>query len=200
MHKKVKKHLEKQDPILFKILQRIGDIKDLSPRLPQEYFFCLCREIVSQQLSDKARDKIFARFLELFPNKKVTSKYLLKLSDQEIRSVGTSWAKVRYLKDLGQKVESKEILLEDLPKLDDKMVIAELTKIKGIGSWTAEMFLMFALGREDVFSSGDLGLRRAIEKIYNIPNLTKERIEKISLKWSPYRTWACRILWSYRDT
>lgn len=199
MHKKIKKHFQKTDPVLFKIIQEIVSLEDLAPRLRKDYFFSLCKQIVNQQLSGKAADKIFGRFIGLFPNKKITSKYLLKLSDGTIRKIGASWAKVKYLKDLARKVEQKEVYLERLPYLSNEEVIIELTKIKGIGAWTAEMFLMFSLGREDVFSHGDLGLRRAIEKIYNITNPTRNKIETISLKWAPYRTWACKILWNYRD-
>ena len=199
MHKRVRSHFKKVDPKLFKILKNIGDLEIISPRNPEEYFFSLCREIVSQQLSGKAAETIFERFVALFPKKKITPNQLLKLSDQAIRKAGTSWAKVKYLKDLAQKVKNKEVYLKHLPKLSDEEVIKELTKIKGIGTWTAEMFLMFSLGREDVFSSGDLGLKRAIEKIYKTKNISDDQIEIISSKWSPYRTWACRILWSSRD-
>lgn len=199
MRKEIKKHFQKADPILFKIIQEIHNLEELAPKLRQDYFLSLCKQIVNQQLSGIAADKIFERFTELFPNKKITSKYLLKLSDDSIRGVGASWAKVKYLKDLARKIKDKEVFLERLPQLSNEEVIKELTEVKGIGIWTAEMFLMFSLGREDVFSHGDLGLRRAIEKIYNISNPTRAKIEKISSRWSPYRTWACMILWSYRD-
>ena len=199
MRKEIKKHFQKGDPILFKIIQGIGELEELTPRLRRDYFFSLCKQIVNQQLSGKAADKIFERFTGLFPYKKITSKYLLKLSDGTIRKIGASWAKVKYLKDLAQKTENKEVNLEQLPQLSNEIVIQELTKIKGIGTWTAEMFLMFSLGREDVFSHGDLGLRRSIERIYNISNPTRKKVESISSRWAPYRTWACMILWSYRD-
>ncbi len=199
MRKEIKKHFQKADPILFKVIQGIENLEELAPRLRKDYFLSLCKQIINQQLSGHAADKIFGRFIELFPNKKITPKYLLKLSDDSIRNIGASWAKVKYLKDLARKVEDKEIYLERLPQFTNEEVIIELTKIKGIGTWTAEMFLMFSLGREDVFSHGDLGLRRSIEKIYNISNPTRKKIETLSLKWAPFRTWACRILWSYRD-
>ena len=199
MHKEITKHFQKVDQILFKVIQKIGDIEELTPRLRKDYFLSLCKQIVNQQLSGHAADKIFERFRGLFPNKKITSRHLLKLSDDAIRGIGSSWAKVKYLKDLARKVEQKEVYLERLPQLSNEEVILELTKIKGIGIWTAEMFLMFSLGREDVFSHGDLGLRRSIEKIYNISNPTRKKIESISLRWAPYRTWACMILWNYRD-
>lgn len=139
------------------------------------------------------------RFKNLFPGRNITPTFLSKISNEDLRNVGVSWAKVKYLKDLAAKVSNKEIILGGLYELDDGKAIKELTKIKGVGNWTAEMFLMFSLGREDVFSYGDLGLRKAIEKIYDLKDPTEKTIEKISQKWVPYRTWACRILWKSHD-
>ncbi len=195
MNKKVASHFKRNDPVLFEVLKEIGEPEELFARIPGEFFFGLCRSIVNQQLSGKAADKIFERFQNLFPKKKITPEYLLKLADEKLRAVGLSWQKVKYLKDLSSKVISKEISLEKLPGLENEIVIAELVKIKGIGVWTAEMFLMFSLGREDVFSTGDLGLKRGVEKNYKVSNPSREYMEKLSLKWSPYRTWASRILW-----
>lgn len=199
MHKKARDHFRKADPRLFKVLQGIGDLEDISPIPPKEYFSRLCREIIAQQLSGKVADTFIERFRALFLRKQITAKRLLQLSDITLRRIGISWAKVKYLKDLAQKVEKKEVSLEGLQRLDDKDVVAQLTKVKGIGNWTAEMFLMFSLGREDVFSCGDLGLQRAIEEIYKIKNLTRSRAEKLSMKWSPYRTYASLILWRSRE-
>lgn len=199
MDKKILNHFKKADPVLYKILKKIGEPEELMARSPDQFFFGLCVSIVNQQLSGKAADKIFERFQNLFPKKKITPSYLLKLSDQKIRNVGLSWSKVNYLKDLARKTEEKEILLEKLPGLDDAKVVEELTKVKGLGKWSAEMFLMFSLAREDIFSTRDLGLKRAIEKIYNVSNPSGEYIEKISTKWTPYRTWAARTLWKFLD-
>lgn len=200
MHAKIKNHFKKADAKLFKVLEKIEEnLEEISPTLPQEYFFHLCREIISQQLGSKVADKFLERFIVLFPGKIITSKALLKLSDERLRGIGISWAKVKYLKDLARKIEDKEVILQNLPSLQDEDVILHLTKVKGIGNWTAEMFLMFSLGRPNIFSHGDLGLRRAIEKIYNLKNPDKEKVEKLTQKWSPYRTWACRILWSSHD-
>ena len=104
-------------------------------------------------------------------------------------------SKAQFLLDLAQKVENKEISFAKLQKLDDEGVIRELVQVKGIGPWTAEMFLIFSLGREDVFSFGDLGLKNAIKKIYGLTNTTNADIAKIVIKWSPYKSYACRILW-----
>lgn len=199
MHRKAQDHFKKVDPKLFKVLQRINALEHISPISPPEYFSRLCENIIGQQLSSKVADTFIERFGALFPKKSITPKRLLALQDRALRTIGISWAKVKYLRDLAQKVEKKEISLKDLQRLDDKAVIAQLTKVKGIGNWTAEMFLMFSLGREDVFSCGDLGLQKAIEEIYNIKNLTKSKAEKLSLRWSPYRTYASLILWRSRE-
>lgn len=200
MHATIKNHFKKADARLFKILEKIGDdLEEISPILPKEYFFKLCREIIAQQLGSKVADKFLERFIALFPKKRITPKNLLKLSDIKLRGIGISWAKVRYLKDLASKIENKEIDLKLLKDLKDEDVMFHLTKVKGIGNWTAEMFLMFSLGRQNIFSHGDLGLRKAIEKIYNLKDPKKEKIERLTQKWSPYRTWACRILWSSHD-
>ncbi|TSC56312.1 MAG: DNA-3-methyladenine glycosylase [Parcubacteria group bacterium Greene0714_21] len=199
MHQRVKSHFKKADPRLFKVLQSIGDVGKVSSIPPRQYFSRLCREIIAQQLSGKVADTFMERFRALFPKKSVSPKRVLGLSDGTLRKIGISWAKVKYLKDLAQKVQKEEVSLENLQYLDDKTVIAQLTKVKGIGDWTAEMFLMFSLGREDVFSCGDLGLQKAIEEIYQIKNLTKSKAEKLSMRWSPYRTYASLILWRSRD-
>ncbi len=111
-----------------------------------------------------------------------------------------SWSKVRFVRDLADKVSAKFIQLPQLAQLSNEEVITELTKVKGIGPWTAEMFLMFTLGREDVFSFGDLGLAKAIQKLYNLKQKpTRKQLEKITKKWSPYRTHAALVLWKSLD-
>ncbi|MEK7516915.1 MAG: DNA-3-methyladenine glycosylase 2 family protein, partial [Patescibacteria group bacterium] len=155
-----------------------------------------CGEIINQQLSDKASATIYKRFRRLYPNGSITADHTLKLSHEELRTTGTSNAKVRFIKGLAQKVVNKEVQLEKLHSMTNEEVIKELTRIKGIGPWTAEMFIMFSLGREDVFSHGDLGLRNAIKTLYGFKREpTRKQIEKITKKWSPYRTYACTILW-----
>ncbi len=203
MHSKVQRHFKKADQKLFKVLQKIGKLEEIKPIRSEEYFFRLCRGIIGQQLSGKVADTFVQRFLKLFSQKLgiavVTPGRLLKLPKEKLRGIGISWSKVEYLKNLAQKVEKKEVVLEHLQTLPNEEVTAELIKVKGIGNWTAEMFLMFSLGRQDVFSHGDLGLKKAIEKIYNLKNPAKSTVEKLSQKWAPYRTWACRILWKSYD-
>ncbi len=194
MHKKIRNHIEKVDTILYDVLKKIDSIKPLTKS--ENYFSDLCETIINQQLSGKAGDTIFRRFKKLFSGEKVNPEELLKLSSEKIRNVGTSNSKVKYLKNLAEKIQRKEIDLDDLAGKDDCTVKKSLMKIKGIGPWTAEMFLMFSLAREDIFSLGDLGLRKAIQKLYSFEKKpTDKQIEKLSKIWIPYRTYAARILW-----
>lgn len=196
---KFRKHLKNSDPILYEIYLKTTIDEDyltqLEERRSENFFKSLCDEIISQQLSSKVANVIFDRFINLYPNGDLTPKKLLETKDETLRSCGISFSKIKYLKDLAEKVNSGELNLEMLPQLSNEEVIEELTKVKGIGVWTAEMFLMFSLGREDIFSHGDLGLKNAIKKIYKLENPTREEVEIIVTKWSPYRSYACKILW-----
>lgn len=194
MRQEVKRHFKKVDPILFRVAEQAGKLEDITPQRPSEYFSSLCREIVAQQLGSGAVHAILGRFHNLFPQKKAKPSYIVAIQARELRKSGMSWAKARYIKDLAQKVTTREVVLSKLSSLSDKEAIIELTKIKGVGPWTAEMFLMFSLGREDVFSFGDLGLRKAMERLYG-----KRKPEPIVARWSPYRSWASRILWKSVD-
>lgn len=155
----------------------------------------LVESIISQQLSVRVADVIYERVLNLMPKKKLDPKAILKIDDQSLRSAGLSFGKIKYIKDLSEKVSSGELDLENLENLNNEEVIENLTSVKGIGRWTAEMFLMSALGRPDVFSHGDLGLKNAIKKIYSLPEYDIKKAEEIVIKWSPYRTIAAKILW-----
>ncbi len=195
MDQKIKSHFKKVDPILFKM---IGKIELVNRELPKsdQYFEELCDSIISQQLAGKAAETIFNRFKALFPKGKITSAKTLRLKDEDLRKVGLSRAKATYIKDLALRVENGELDLAKLQTMADEEIIDELVKLKGIGRWTAEMFLMFTLGREDIFSTGDLGLNNAIVKLYGLKDKpTKVYLEELSFKWSPYRSLACRILW-----
>lgn len=194
--KKILRHFKLHDPILYHILLHVE-----KPVLTksQDYFLSLCREIISQQLSGKAAKSIFTRFLKLFPKQKPNAQKILKVTDQTLRDVGMSWAKVKYLKDLSQKVVDKKLLLSKLDTLENNQVVEALTLVKGIGPWTAEMFLIFSLAREDVFSFGDLGLKKAIMKLYKIEKPTQNQLEKIVNRWKPYRSYAALILWKSLD-
>jgi DNA-3-methyladenine glycosylase II len=194
MNRKVFVHFSSVDPILSS-LSKLVIIQDVAPRHPRQFFTSLCGEIIGQQLSGKVADVIEGRFTKLFKGR-VTPQKVAVMPDERLRETGMSWSKVRFIKDLANKVLQKEVYLTSLSKSDDAEVIRELTKIKGIGPWTAEMFLMFTLGRQDVFSFGDLGLRRAIQKAYGLKREPSVRqLARISIKWKPYRSWAARILW-----
>lgn len=193
MNKKIIDHFKKNDPVLYSVIKNVGVH---GPKTSADHFLELCEIIINQQLSDKAAATIFARFKRLFPQEKIKPRALLKLETEKIRSCGTSKAKVSFLKDLAKKIVTEELRLDQLDKLSDELIMKELTQVKGIGPWSVEMFLMFTLGREDVFSHGDLGLKNAIKKLYKFKkDPSKKQIEKIVEKWKPYRTYACRILW-----
>lgn len=191
---KILKHFQKTDPVLFTVAQKV-ELNIYSQIKPEDYFRELADSIVSQQLSGKAATTIFNRFLDLFPKRNLNPKAVLKIPDEKLRGVGLSRAKASYIKDLAAKVLDGTIELSHLQDLDDEKVIEELVAVKGIGRWTAEMFLMFTLGREDVFSAGDLGLMNGIKKLYGIEKPTKEQLLELESKWKPYRTTASRILW-----
>ncbi|MBP9813846.1 DNA-3-methyladenine glycosylase 2 family protein [Candidatus Woesebacteria bacterium] len=193
----IEKHFSSVDPILARHFHLIAD---MTLSVSTNPFVDLVESITSQQLSIKAGDTIFRRFKKLFPNGRISAKAILALSDQQIRDVGVSWSKVKYIKAIAEAVQSKTVVFTRLPSLSDEEVIAVLTTIHGVGRWTAEMFLMFALGRPDIFSYGDLGLRRGLQKLYGFKSEpTVKQMEKIVKKWSPYRTYASRILWRSLD-
>ncbi|MBI3342429.1 DNA-3-methyladenine glycosylase 2 family protein [Candidatus Curtissbacteria bacterium] len=189
-------HFKKVDPKIFGLAlkYKLEEIVDTG-----NYFEKLCDTIIGQQLSGRVADVIFARFKALFPKGKVTAKGVLKLKDLQIREIGASNSKVAFIKDLAAKVQSGEITFEGLGNLTNEEIAKMLTSVHGIGPWTVEMFLMFCLGRPDVFSTGDLGLLRAIEKLYDLDSPSKSQMADLSLIWSPYRTYAARLLWKSLD-
>ncbi len=197
MEKCVKDHFARVDPKLYAVLERLeGKTDRLTPTKSADYFADLCEAIINQQLSEKAGTTIYNRFLDLCPERKATPYAVSRLDEKKLRGVGMSWSKVRFIKELAVSFQKKVIDFPSLQTLPDAQVITQLTKLKGIGPWTAEMFLMFSLGREDVFSMGDVGLKRAIQKIYHLKKEpTVKQLERMSARWSPYRTYAARILW-----
>lgn len=185
-------HLRK-DKILNLV---IGKYKVSSPKISANLFRDLLEAIISQQLSNKAAATIFNRFLSLFPKEQVPQpEEILKLSEEILRSCGVSHQKASYLKSLAEEITSQKLVLENLHLLEDEEVVLELTKVKGVGRWTAEMFLIFSLGRQNIFSVGDLGLRSAVAKLYGVNREDKIKIEEISKSWSPYKTLASLYLW-----
>jgi len=196
MHKKILSHFKKNDPILYFWIVKVGKLEIINKDKPENYFFRLCREIICQQLSNKAGGAIFGRFKKLFPDEVVTVSQLLSISHERLRNSGMSHAKARYVRNLAEAINHGELPTLQFDEMTDEEVLTTLTKVKGIGPWTAQMFLMFVLGRPDVFSHGDLGLKKGLKKIYGLKkDPTKKQIEKIIAKWTPYKTYASRILW-----
>lgn len=198
-YKTIKAHFKEHDPTLYATMDGLDFADWMHSRADLDHFESLCGSIISQQLATNAARAIKSRFIDLFPNQKINANAVLKLTDQEIRDIGVSWAKIKYIKDLAQKHKDEDIDLQNIDKLSDQEVIEELTKVKGVGPWTAEMFLIFSLGREDVFSFGDLGLKRGLEKIYGLEKPDRDEIEEIVNKWSPYRSYGSIALWHSLD-
>ena len=174
----------------------LGDPREGRPD-PDDHYGALVRAIVGQQLSVKAARAIYGRLLERFAGRPPTPAQILADEPEELRAAaGLSRAKVTFLRSLAEHVVSGELELERLDELGDEQVAAELTAVKGIGQWSADMFLMFHLGRPDVLPVGDLGIRRAIELAYGLPELPlAPEMERIAEPWRPHRTLACRYLW-----
>jgi len=189
-------HLKKSDPILRGIIERIGPCRmDFGPA----EFSSLAEAIVYQQLNGQAAATIFKRFAAL-AGEPLTPEGILRLSDGQLRSAGLSKQKSAYLKDLATKTRDGLLDFAKLPDLPDDEVIRHLTQVKGIGIWTAQMFLMFTLKREDVLPTGDYGVQTAIKKHYRKRKLPKPKeMEKIARVWSPYRSVACWYLWKSMD-
>lgn len=164
----------------------------------EDLYRFLVEAIISQQLSDKAASTITKRFVALFsPHSFPTADELLTADSHLVRSAGISFSKISYMKDVAEKAKIGYLDIDHLKTVSDEDVISYLTHIRGIGRWTAEMTLIFALRREDVFSFGDAGLRSAIERWYTVKKpLTEKVAKRISDKWKPYRSWACRYLWA----
>ncbi len=162
------------------------------------HFLDLIEIVIGQQLSMKAADSILKRFLTLFPAKPKPDD-VLKVSVEKLSAVGLSNSKANYVKNIAQAISTGTLLLDQLEKQTDDEIKKELIKIKGIGPWSAEMFLIFSLKRPDVFSVGDLGLRSAIEKLYGIKRDNLKEIEKLADSWRPHRSLASRLLWASLD-
>jgi DNA-3-methyladenine glycosylase II len=189
-------HLRKVDPILAAIIERVGPYRI---NYDEPAFASLAEAIVYQQLHGKAAATIFERLTDL-AGLPLTPQGILKLSDEQMRAAGLSKQKLSYLRDLATKTQSGEVRFARLPDLPDEEVIKELTKIKGIGVWTAHMFLMFSLRRANVLPTGDLGIQMAMRKHYRKRKLPKPaQMEKIAKCWEPYRSVACWYLWRSLD-
>ena len=163
----------------------------------------LCASIMSQQLSTKVAKVIYHRFLELFGGNEPTPQQIVTTPLEVLRGIGLSNAKAQYVLNVAQFAIDNNLDDKRLKKMSNEEIIELLTQIKGVGRWTVEMLLMFTLGREDVFAVDDYGIQVAMKKIYKLDDSNKkemrERMLKLSQKWSPYRTYACLHLWQYKD-
>ena len=199
---KARKALAASDPTMAALIERVGKI-DLQTRLkrrseqaPPDAYGALLRAIVGQQLSTKAARTIYLRVLDLFGGRTPTPQQLLDAEEASLRGAGLSGRKVEYIQDLARHVLSGELELDRLDQLGDEEAIEELVAVRGLGRWTAEMFLIFHLERPDVLSGGDLGIRKAIQIEYELEEMpTPEEVVALSERWSPYRSLASLYLW-----
>ena len=193
---KAKKVLSKRDPILRRIINKFNKGYLTSRKDP---FFSLCRTIIGQQISTKAADSIWSKF-EIKCKKKIVPEIVLKLTSSSLKSAGLSRQKIAYLKNIAKSFKNKSFNIRDLKKMDDDSAIDYITKLKGLGIWSAQMFLMFNLNRPDIFPTKDIGLIRAISKNYKTSYPPSEKfLNKISKKHSGYRTVFTWYMWRSID-
>jgi DNA-3-methyladenine glycosylase II len=186
-------HFRKADPVIAAAIKRVGPYT-LKPN--RDRFGMLVRSIVSQQISTSAARSILSRFQELVGGKRFEAEVIARLSPETLRTAGISPQKAGYLLDLAAKVADGTVELARMGRLSDERVIEELTQVKGIGRWTAQMFLIFALGRPDVFPHDDLGVRAAIQRLYGLSELPdKQSSLAIGSRWSPFSTVASWYCW-----
>lgn len=187
--RKLKKIIELQEP--FKLVKR------------KNVYLHLCTSIMSQQLSTKVADVFHRRFLALYPVRTPSAPMIAATPFDTLRSIGLSNAKANYVLNVCNFFIEEKITDSRLYKMSNEEVIDYLTQIKGVGQWTVEMILMFTLGRADVFAVDDLGIQQAVCKLYHIDTSDKKKMKEemlsVSKKWSPYRTYACRYLWGWKD-
>jgi DNA-3-methyladenine glycosylase II len=195
-------HLRGADPTLRELIDRLGPLDPEARRRgrPTDAYGALLRSIVGQQLSTKAARSIYERVTALFDGRTPTPEQLLAADPEVVRGAGLSRPKVRYMRDLAEHVLSGQLELDRLDELSDERITAELTAVKGLGQWTADMFLIFHLGRPDVLPVGDLGVRRAVEHAYGLPEIpSPEEVERLGERWRPHRSLASLYLWRSLD-
>ncbi|HEY8397443.1 MAG TPA: DNA-3-methyladenine glycosylase [Flavihumibacter sp.] len=188
---------------LDKKLASILDGESFTLKKQKRVDFYLCSSIISQQLSVKVAAVIKQRFLSLYGDKIPSPQQILDTPYDTLRSIGLSNAKVNYVQNVARFALEQGMDWKKLEKMEDEQIIEYLTQIKGVGRWTVEMLLMFALGREDVFAVDDLGIQMAMKRLYRLDDSDKKafklKMQKIAKKWSPYRTYACIHLWRWKD-
>ena len=180
------------DKYIGPLIEKHGPCK-IKPRIHMDYFPGLVGEIIGQQLSGKVADIIYERLKKKIKGRLTPGK-ILSLSDDELRNCGMAWAKVASIKDLARRVKDRKLNIRSLNELSDGEVMKELVAVKGIGRWTAEMFLMFSLGRPDIFPDDDLGIKKGFEKVVE-KKLGGEKLTKFALRWKPWRTVASWYIW-----
>ena len=186
-------YLCKVDSNLEKIIKIVGKY---SINIRNDPFQSLVESIIYQQLAGRAANAIYNRFINYYNNKQITPTLILNSHNDNLKKVGLSNRKIDYLKNLASHVYDGRINLEELPKMNDEEIINKLVNVKGIGRWTSEMFLIFSLGRQDILHVTDLGVRKAIQKVYSLSELPKPNIMmEIAKPWRPYRSIATWYLW-----
>lgn len=202
MSAKARKALAAADPTMAALIERVGRI-DIATRMkrrkeerPEDPYGALLRAIVGQQLSTKAARTIYLRVVDLFGGTTPTPEQLLEAKEEDLRACGLSGRKTEYVRDLARHVISGELELDRLEELEDEEVIEEIVAVRGLGQWTAEMFLLFHLQRPDVLSGGDLGIRKAIQIEYGLEEMPPpKQVIEIGEPWRPYRSLASLYLW-----
>jgi DNA-3-methyladenine glycosylase II len=195
--------LRAADPVLAELMDRVGTegLDEHRPGRPHDHYGTLIRAIVGQQLSTRAANAIYGRLIDRFGGRPPTPDEVLADDPDELRAAaGLSHAKVAYLRSLAEHVRDGSLELDKLGRLSDERVIAELVAVKGLGVWSAQMFLMFHLRRPDVLPVGDLGIRRAIMVAYELDGLpAPAEMERIAEPWRPHRSLACLVLWRSQE-
>ncbi len=198
LNKEIKKGisiLSKKDPILKKLCEN----KTITLEIEKNYFKSIAKSIIWQQVSWKSANTIYKKFLELFEEFPEPER-ILKIPDEKLKQAGLSFQKIKYLKDAAKKFANEELKIKEYNIMSNKDIINDLIKIEGVGKWTAEMFLIFSLGKLNVLPTSDLGIRKAIMKHYSLKTLpNKEKLKEFNKKWNPYNTIASLILWQSKD-
>jgi DNA-3-methyladenine glycosylase II len=199
MHSDALAHLKSVDPRLAPVIDLVGPCA-LAARAEGTHFDALCRAIVYQQLSGKAAATIHSRVLEIYGGRAPLPAELLATPDERLRAAGLSRQKLGYLRDLAERVESGDVPLDRIEELPDDAIIEALVRVKGIGRWTAQIFLMFRLGRPDILPELDLGVQKGLQRAYGKRRLPKPaEVRELGAKWAPWRSVASWYLWRLCD-
>ena len=193
----VREHLSAADPVIAALLERHDVLLVEDDDVERQHYAALVRSIVGQQLSTHVARIMWERMLDRYDGRPPTPAEVLAEEPEELRAaIGLSRAKVSFLRSLAEHVTSGELDLDEVATMDDAEAIAALTEVRGIGEWSAHMFLMFQLRRPDVLAWGDLAIRRGVQEAYELPELPdRRRLEEIAESWRPHRTAACRVIW-----